>query len=351
MQSINTVDESGVIDHETFRYNRSTNEPLIKLSKKLSSFYNNNKVIITSSGMDAITTTILSIAIFRKWTNFNLIYSNELYCDTPRFISNFSETYSKITTWPIDVEDCSNIEYLFDNHITKQFNVLFVESCSNPNGKIIDWKIIDKLRLKSEKLIVIVDNTWLTHIVFNPFDYGADIVLFSMTKYYSGGTAISGAIVFNNNDLYDIAEKKKRFEGHHINPKVCDNISLMVDSMELRLENSYNLTIQIINCLSSDLIINYPRSELFKKFGPSIFTIDIKIRLKKVQKILKKFINDSTLPLITSFGSAHCKIDPWPTERCINNEYITTIRISVGYLDVSVNSVVSKINELLNMLK
>jgi cystathionine beta-lyase/cystathionine gamma-synthase len=43
---------------------------------------------------------------------------------------------------------------------------------------------------------VIVDNTWLTGVIFNPLKHHADVSLASLTKYYGAGTAIAGAIVF-----------------------------------------------------------------------------------------------------------------------------------------------------------
>ena len=93
----------------TNKYFRSLSPNLSLLMTNISNCYLCEKTLvnytlITISGMHAITTSLLSIAINNKWNQFNLIYSDEMYCDTHRFIFDFSETYSKINTWSIDVE-------------------------------------------------------------------------------------------------------------------------------------------------------------------------------------------------------------------------------------------------------
>ncbi len=71
-------------------------------------------------------------------------------------------------------------------------------------------------------LIVIIDNTWLTHVIFNPFEYGADIVCSSLTKYYSGGHVIAGITLFADseleNELSNIAKTNARILGFHFSP-------------------------------------------------------------------------------------------------------------------------------------
>ena len=56
-------------------------------------------------------------------------------------------------------------------------NIIFIESASNPNGDIFDYSIIPKLRKICKTLTIIVDNTWLTHVIYNPLNNNADIVV------------------------------------------------------------------------------------------------------------------------------------------------------------------------------
>ena len=344
------MEESRVIDNLTKMYNRSNSTNLIELTDKISSFYSNNYTLITSSGMHAITTTLISIAIQNKWKSFNLVYSDELYCDTPRFIYDFSSTYSNILTWPINVENSERIIQIFSEDLKDKFNVLFIESCSNPNS---NFSIIPTLRRSSEKLIVIVDNTWLSHVIFNPFNQDVDVTVTSLTKYYSAGTRIMGACIFKDKTLYDIAFKKNKYEGVHICPENALHVSLVTDNITERIIISSAKTVNIINLLESNKkyqYINHPclqtnslSSQYFENgLYPSVFTITVNCKLNKLKKILSKKI----LPLITSFGSAFTKVDPWPYEK----SGLTTFRISVGYADEDIIEISNKINSILDKM-
>jgi cystathionine beta-lyase/cystathionine gamma-synthase len=59
---------------------------------------------------------------------------------------------------------------------------------------MFDTSILEDLKKLSNSLIFIVDNTWLSIASYNPFDYGADFCVISLTKYYSGGLAIAGTV-------------------------------------------------------------------------------------------------------------------------------------------------------------
>ena len=130
-------------------------------------------------------------------------------------------------------------------------NVLFIESCSNHNSKIFDYNVIPRLRELSKSLIVIIDNTWRTHLIFNLFDYYADIIVMSLTKYYSGGTTIMGACIFNETtkNIYDIAVKKNCYEGVHISPIIAQHLNIMMNQMETRIVNNSELTIKVLKLL------------------------------------------------------------------------------------------------------
>ena len=85
----------------------------------------------------------------------------------------------------------------------------------------MNFTIIPKLRELSSKLYVIVDNTWVTSACFNPLTHGADIVISSMSKHYSGGECIGGFIIspldFSKNLLNYI-----KINGDHVSLPYCD---------------------------------------------------------------------------------------------------------------------------------
>ena len=62
---------------------------------------------------------------------------------------------------------------------------------------MFDFELLPKLKNNHKNLYTIVDNTWLSIVIFNPFNYSVDVVVGSLTKYVSGGTAIGGIVLMN----------------------------------------------------------------------------------------------------------------------------------------------------------
>jgi O-acetylhomoserine (thiol)-lyase len=83
----------------------------------------------------------------------------------------------------------------FEKAITPKTKAIFIESIANPGGVITDIEAVAKIARKA-KVPLIVDNTLATPYLCKPFDYGADIVVHSLTKFLGGhGNSIGGMIV------------------------------------------------------------------------------------------------------------------------------------------------------------
>ncbi|MBC8226893.1 MAG: aminotransferase class V-fold PLP-dependent enzyme, partial [Gammaproteobacteria bacterium] len=101
--------------------------------------------------------------------------------------------------------DIDGLSDLVDENTT----LIFCESIGNPLGNICDIELLAKAA-HSKGVPLVVDNTVATPYLLKPIDYGADIVIHSLTKYISGhGTTIGGAIVDAGN--FDWSKEPKRF--------------------------------------------------------------------------------------------------------------------------------------------
>lgn len=349
------MSESNVIDETTNLYNRTNSTQLKNLTKLISSYYQNNHTLITTSGIHAITTTLLSIGIKYQWKNFNIVYASEMYACTHKFLQSYlCQTYtSNVTMYPFTVTDQDYLTQIFEDDLKGKINVLFVESCSNPNGHVLDFRIIPYLRSLSRKLIVIVDNTWTTHEIFQPFDNDIDITVISMTKYYSGGTAISGACIFSHRmkDIYNIAVNKNKVEGIHVLPSLANHLLQVVPGIGDRILSSSELTTKIIDALlltyENKIKINhsYVNYNIFftKDLYPSVFTMEFKCDLKTLKNA---YMSQQVLQIVTSFGAKNTRIDPYSHEYMFSNgEIISVLRIAVGYDDKN------RFNEIVNAIK
>src|SRR5471032_1330482 len=83
----------------------------------------------------------------------------------------------------------------FEKAVTPKTKAIFIESIANPGGVITDIEAVAKIARKAG-VPLIVDNTLATPYLCKPLDYGADIVVHSLTKFLGGhGNSIGGLIV------------------------------------------------------------------------------------------------------------------------------------------------------------
>ncbi|KAK5584917.1 hypothetical protein RB653_006535 [Dictyostelium firmibasis] len=299
---------------------------------------------LTISGSSSIYLVMANLIKQEKQNNVNIIISDELYCDTPKIIKSFG-----CNTTEINVNKPDSILTLFQTIKNGGFgdkdstNILFFESASNPNGNIFPFDIIPKLRLLSKKLYVVVDNTWLTHIIFNPFKYDVDIVVNSCSKYYSAGQCISGMIISKHTQFMNSLESFSKIMGYHVSVDYCKLLLENFDSLSDRLVKSHKNTIELTKVLKSySLNIRNssnpddPSHQLALKYYNNVSVDDnqiihpsvINVFLNKPIGLVKQLLFDNNIITQTSFGASHTKVCNFihsvtPTS--------TQIRISVGY--------------------
>jgi cystathionine beta-lyase/cystathionine gamma-synthase len=334
--------ENLVINPITKEYGRYENNNNLKF--KIGSLYNQNNIILTNSGLHSNFIAINTIV--NKHDNINIIYFHKLYHETIELLNYFKN----INLYKMN----DNILDLFLSKLYNKNNILFIESCSNPNGDIFDFTLIKQIRELSLNLYVICDNTWLSSIIFNPFDHDVDIVTISLSKFYSGGNAICGSCLFKNNEDYQLANNYIKITGVHISPLHLNIINNQIDYLEKRINHCSELTYQVLEYLDKypELSINHPSlkthlSYNLKKYFknnliPSIFTIGFKITEDKLLDCIKKL---KIIDFETSFGSKLSKIDTY----IYNYNNLSFIRFSIGY-DDNIDRIKDGINELLQYI-
>ncbi|MGC8616323.1 MAG: O-acetylhomoserine aminocarboxypropyltransferase/cysteine synthase family protein [Desulfurella sp.] len=166
-------------------YTRINNPTVGVLEERLAAMHNAKSALVVSSGQAAILYSILNLASFKD----NIVSSKYLYGGTYNL---FKYTLKRmgIETRFAQTNNITDFEKLIDNH-TK---AVYIESIGNPTNKIADFIRLSAMA-HNNNIPLIVDNT-VSPIIFNPFDFGADIIVYSLTKFISGnGTSIGGAIV------------------------------------------------------------------------------------------------------------------------------------------------------------
>ena len=142
--------------------------------------------VATASGTSAISTTLL---ILLK-SGDHIVASNSLYGGTYNMLKNTLPRLG-ITTTFVDPDDPDN----FKSAVKENTRAFFAESLGNPKLDVVDLESIAKIA-ETSKVPFIVDNTVATPFLLKPIDYGANIVIHSLTKYINGnGTAMGGVII------------------------------------------------------------------------------------------------------------------------------------------------------------
>jgi O-acetylhomoserine (thiol)-lyase len=167
-------------------YTRLMNPTTDVLEKRLAAMEGGIGGLCFSSGMAAITTSVLNICKAGQ----HFVSSSSLYGGT---YTLFSQTFPKlgIDVTFVDPSDPQN----FAKAIKENTRFLYIESIGNPKNDIIEYEKIAKIA-RDNGMPVICDNTVTSPILFRPIEYGIDIVVHSCTKVIGGhGNGIGGTIV------------------------------------------------------------------------------------------------------------------------------------------------------------
>lgn len=333
-------------DKNSYKYVRTCADENFELANKLKACYECKGVEIASSGMNAISTLLHTVMIANAGKKINVVYADELYCDTPRLILYLKKVYNYTTNvFSMINHETELLQY---TNTDTDINILFAESCSNPNGIIINYDILNKLK-ETGKWLIIIDNTWLTHCIQNPLSYPCvDYVVLSLTKYYSGGNCICGAIL-TNGDI-DSVNEYIRVNGAHVSPVNVKKVSDNIDTIGQRLSNSSKTTVLLLNELikNNKITINHPyvsqkNAHFLNGLYPSVLTINIKdVSKNKVVKTL----SDSQIEYKTSFGDRKSRFDPYPSRE---NDNSITIRLSIGY-EEDFDTLYTEVQKVINKL-
>ena len=167
-------------------YTRLMNPTTDALEKRVAALEGGTAAVATSSGMSAITLSILNLA----QTGDDIVASSSLYGGTYTLF-NYTLRKLGINVIFVDSTDPEN----FRKAITKKTKALFAETVGNPRLDTIDFEVVSEIAHENG-IPFVVDNTVGTPYLVNPIKYGADIVVHSTTKYIGGsGTSIGGIIV------------------------------------------------------------------------------------------------------------------------------------------------------------
>ncbi|MBN7573450.1 MULTISPECIES: O-acetylhomoserine aminocarboxypropyltransferase/cysteine synthase family protein [Clostridium] len=355
--------------HSYVRFSNPTNTVL---ERRLASLEGGIEAIALGSGMAAISNTFLNIAK----SGDEILAVNTLYGGSTTLLNSILPDYGIVGRF---VEDENNIES-YRKVITEKTKAIYIESLGNPGMNIIDIEAVANLA-HEHGIPLIVDNTFATPYLLRPFEYGADIVCYSATKYLAGhGTTIVGAVVEKGGfdwlngkfpqfekfydeykdtigkDVLDKTMFTKRLRiryltdlGAHLSPTSAFYLLQGIETLSLRMREHAANAQKVAEFLEGHpkvLSVAYPGlksnkyHELAKKYFPkgpgAIMSIRLKGGIEAARKVLEEVkvfdymvnVGDAKSLIVHSATSTHFGQSKEEREKA--GVYDDTLRLSIG---------------------
>ncbi len=367
-------------------YTRITNPTTDVLEKRIALLEGGIGAVATSSGMAAISYAILNIAS----SGDEIVSASTLYGGTYQLFANTLKDFGIKVNF-VNPDDPSNVEKAINN----KTKAVYIETIGNPGINICDIEKISEIA-HANNVPLIVDNTFATPYLCKPFDFGADIVVYSATKYIGGnGTSIGGLVIdsgnfnWNNGKFPKLVEPDKSYNGISytetfqeaayiarlrvvllrdlgacISPFNSFLLTLGLETLSLRIERHIENAKKIAEFLDKHPKIdwvNYPGLEdnkyhgISKKFLPkgtgAIFTFGVKGGYEEGKKLISSLeifshlanVGDAKSLIIHPASTTHQQLsEEQQRQSGVSPELI---RISIG-----IENVDDLINDLSNAL-
>lgn len=171
-------------------YGRLTNSTQDVFEKRIAALEGGSAALGVASGAAAITYTFQNIAK----QGDHIVASKYIYGGSFNLLEHTLPDQGVTTTF-VDPDE----EGSFEAAIRDNTKAIFIESIGNPNANLVDIQKIADIAHKHQ-IVLVVDSTFATPYLLKPFEFGADIVVHSATKFIGGhGTALGGVIIENGN--------------------------------------------------------------------------------------------------------------------------------------------------------
>ncbi|XP_053658513.1 cystathionine gamma-lyase [Anopheles marshallii] len=285
-----TFKQHGPGQHAGFEYGRSGNPTRDVLERCIASLDNGRFGLTFSSGLGATTTIITMLQ-----NGDHIVAGDDLYGGTNRLLRNVALKMGI----EVDFVDLTKLQ-LVEQAIKPNTKLFWMETPTNPLLKVVDIRAVSEIAHKQPGIVVVVDNTFLSSYLQRPLDLGADVVMYSLTKYMNGHSdVIMGAMVTNDELVYERLKFLQNAAGIVPSPFDCYLVNRSLKTLALRMERHKSNSLAIANFLEAHPkvervlhpgLASHPQHELAKRqtYGHSgIMSFYIRGGLEESSNFLK----------------------------------------------------------------
>jgi len=329
-----------------FLYSRHFNPTVDILDRYLAAMEGTEAVISTASGMAAISCALLQICR----SGDHIVSSDTVYGGTHAFLGDLLPQMDIQTTF-VDPRDPAN----FEKAVLPNTKVIYTETVGNPTLKISDIPALARLA-HDRKIQLVVDNTF-TPVIVSPARLGADVVVYSMTKFINGASdVIAGAVCARRDfilELMDLHTGRVMLFGPTMDPRTAFDLINRLPHLPLRMREHGRRALAIAERLKKrGAPVTYPglpshpqfklyESILNEGYGyGGLLTIDCRTK-EKAEKLMSILQNKERFGLIAvslgyfdtlmscSGSSTSSEIPPEDQEKMGLSPGL--IRLAIGY--------------------
>ncbi|MBI3840351.1 MAG: aminotransferase class I/II-fold pyridoxal phosphate-dependent enzyme [Thaumarchaeota archaeon] len=324
-----------------FVYTRWDNPTTVRLERKLASFEGTEDAAFFSSGMAAISTSVLS---FLK-AGDHAVAISDLYGGTFQLMSSILPRFGVKTTL---VETTSPVA--MKRALRPNTKLVYVESPTNPTLKLVDIAKAAKIA-HSVGAALLVDSTFASPINQKPVKLGADVVLHSATKYLNGHADVIAGAVAGDRETIDRIKHLRRDLGGTLDPHAAWLVLRGMKTMALRVRAQNENAMALAEFLSGHRkvrVVHYPglrehpqhglASRQMKGFG-GMMSFELKGTIEDARRLTEKL---KVVMLAASLGGVESLVSQPSTmthtqltkeERARTGISETLVRFSVGIED------------------
>lgn len=227
----NEGEEMGLI------YSRINNPDMEILEERLKLWDGAEECAIFESGMSAITTVLLEFLT----PGDLLLISTPLYGGSDHFVKKILPKYNiQVATFTADNTKEEIIEIVNKSGRADKLAMVYIETPANPNNDLIDIEcskaIADHFSTAERQVLLAVDNTYMGPVWQHPMKHGADLIMYSATKYIGGHSDVIAGAVLGSKSLMKRVKGLRTFLGNMAGPWTSWLLLRSLETLKVRMD-------------------------------------------------------------------------------------------------------------------
>lgn len=222
-------------------YTRFNNPNMEMLEDRLTLFDGGEAALVFASGMGAITTTLLAVAE----AGSSILHTSPLYGASEVFIRSMMPDFG-VTPYEVDApaDEATLLAAARKAAQAGPLKVIYTESPANPTNALVDIRACARVRdvIAEEtgtRPVLMCDNTMMGPVGHAPLENGADLVLYSLTKYIGGHSDLIAGAAIGQLEVIKTVRKMRNFLGATLDAHTCWLLSRSLETVRMRMEKAF----------------------------------------------------------------------------------------------------------------